>query len=419
MSIVKPFRGVRPAKGLEEKVAAVPYDVVNFEEAREIASLNPFSFLHIEKSEIDLDEGLHIHDMKIFEKARENLKRFISEGTMIRDDKKCYYIYRQVMPIGEKLHSQVGLLAGASVEEYEKDLIKKHEHTRKDKEKERTLHVDTANANTGPVFLAYKQRASIDDIVEEIIKHKPDYDFTATDGIRHTLWVISDDRTINSIAEEFKKIDCLYVADGHHRSAAATGVAQRRRSENPHHSGEEEYNFFLSVIFPADQLYIMDYNRAVKNLAGNTPEQFMEKISKNFIVTKIGKEPYKPEALHTFGMYLEGTWFKLSAKKGTYPEDDPVNSLDVAILQANLLEPILGIKNPREDKNIDFIGGMRGLKELVRLVDSGKFMVSFAMYPTSMEQLMKVADQGHVMPPKSTWFEPKLRSGMVVHLLED
>ncbi len=419
MSVVKPFRGVRPAKGLEEKVAAVPYDVVNFEEAREIALPNPCSFLHIEKSEIDLDPGLHMHDRKIFEKAKENLKKFIAEGTMIRDEKKCYYIYRQIMPIGDKLHSQTGLLAGASVEEYEKDLIKKHEHTRKDKEEERTLHVDTANANTGPVFLAYKQRKSIDDIVENITGQNPDYDFTATDGIRHTLWVVSDEKTINNIADEFKKIDCLYVADGHHRSAAATRVAQRRRSENPHHTGEEEYNFFLSVIFPANQLYIMDYNRAVKNLAGNTPEEFMEKISEKFDIEKVGKEPYKPESLHTFGMYLEGSWFKLSAKKGTYPEEDPVASLDVAILQENLLEPILGIKNPREDKNIDFIGGMRGLKELVKLVDSGKFKVSFAMYPTSMEQLMKVADQGKVMPPKSTWFEPKLRSGMVVHLLED
>ncbi|HPZ09935.1 MAG TPA: DUF1015 family protein [Candidatus Eremiobacteraeota bacterium] len=419
MSVVKPFRGVRPRPDLVEKVAAVPYDVVNFEEACEIARPNPYCFLRIEKSEIDLEPGLHVHDMRIFEKAQENLEKFIKEGTMIRDPKKCYYIYRQIMKIGDKDHSQVGLLAGASVEEYEKDLIKKHEHTRKDKEEERTLHVDTANANTGPVFLAYKQKKSIDAIVDEIIKHKPEYDFTAGDGIKHTLWVVSEDERINKIAEEFKKVDCLYVADGHHRSAAGTRVAQKRREENPHHTGEEEYNFFLSVIFPSNQLYIMDYNRVVKTLGGNTAEEFLNKISKKFTVEKKGKDHFKPGEVHTFGMYLDGLWYKLTAKEGTYPGNDPVNSLDVAILQANLLDPILGIKNPREDKNIDFIGGMRGLKELVRLVDSGKFKVAFAMFPTTMEQLMKVADQGKVMPPKSTWFEPKLRSGMVVHLLED
>lgn len=418
MAVVKPFRGIRPAKDMVEKVAAVPYDVVNYEEAKEIASKNPFSFLRVEKSEIDLDTGLHIHDQKIFDKGRENLEKMIDEGIMISDEKKCYYIYRQIMPLGGGKHTQTGLLAGASVEEYEKDLIKKHEHTRKDKEEERTKHVDTINANTGPVFLTYKAKPSIDALVNKIMEKEPEYDFTASDGIRHTLWVVSENEMIEKISREFKKLECLYVADGHHRSAAGTRVCQKRRSENPHHTGEEEYNFFLSVIFPDNQMHIMDYNRVVKSLDGNSPEEFLEKISDKFTIEKIGPDFYKPEKLHSFGMYLDGLWYKLTAKDDTFPEDDPVNSLDVAILQHNLLEPLLGIKNPREDKNIDFIGGMRGLKELVKLVDSGKFKVAFAMYPTTIEQLMKVADQGKVMPPKSTWFEPKLRSGVVVHLLD-
>jgi len=419
MARVKPFRGIRPAKNMVQKVAAVPYDVVNYEEAKEIASRNPYSFLRIEKSEIDLPPGLHTHDQKIFDRGKENLEKFLSEGIMFQDEKKCFYIYRQIMPLGEKKHSQVGLLAGASVEEYEKDLIKKHEHTRKDKEIERTMHVDTINANTGPVFLTYKAKPSIDKLVAGITEEEPEYDFIADDGIRHTLWVVSGDDLIKKIGEEFEHLDCLYVADGHHRSAAGTRVCQKRRETNPSHSGEEEYNFFLSVIFPHNQMHIMDYNRVVNNIGGFTKEGFIEKISRKFTVEEMGKDFYKPEKVRTFGMYLEGIWYKLTAKEGTFPAEDPVNSLDVAILQNNLLEPLLGIKNPREDKNIDFIGGMRGLKELVRLVDSGKFKVAFAMFPTTIEQLMSVADGEKVMPPKSTWFEPKLRSGMVVHSLED
>ena len=416
MSVVKPFRGVRPRKDKIQEIAAVPYDVVNYEEGKEIGSKNPLSFLRVEKSEIDLEPGFHIHDQKIFEKGRENLQYLINEGLMIQDEKECYYIYRQIMPLGDGKHSQVGLLAGASVEEYEKDLIKKHEHTRKDKEEERTKHVDTVNANTGPVFLTYKAQKTIDDIVKKVMEGTPEYDFFAEDGFQHTLWVVSDEKTINEIKSEFAKIDALYVADGHHRSAAATRVCQSRREKNPSHTGKEEYNFFLSVIFPDNQMYIMDYNRVVKH-TGGTKEEFLKKISEKFTVEEKGTAPYRPEKLHTFGMYLDGKWYKLSAKEGTYPAEDPVNSLDVAIMQHNLLDPILGIKNPREDKNIDFIGGLRGLGELERLVNSGKFKVAFAMYPTTINQLMKVADAGNVMPPKSTWFEPKLRSGVVVHLL--
>ena len=419
MATVKPFRGIRPKKEMADKVASVPYDVVNAEEAREMAKDNPASFLHIVKSEIDLEPGISSGDRRTLNKAKENLDKFIKEGIMFQDEEKCFYIYRQIMPLGDGEHSQAGLLAGASIEEYEKDLIKKHEHTRKVKEEERTNHVDIVNANTGPVFLTYKARKEIDEVINEIMKSEPEYDFTAIDGIKHTLWPVSDKETIKKIEDEFKKLDCLYVADGHHRSAAGTRVGQMRREKNKNHTGEEEYNFFLSVIFPHDQMYIMDYNRVVNNIGDNSPEEFIEKISEKFTVKKIGPCFYKPEEVHTFGMYLEGNWYKLTAKEGTYPADDPVNSLDVAILQNNLLEPLLGIKNPREDKNIDFIGGMRGLGELVKRVDSGKFKVAFAMYPTTIEQLMSVADKGEVMPPKSTWFEPKLRSGMVVHSLED
>lgn len=418
MAKVMPFRGLRPKPELAAQVAALPYDVMNSEEARQMAEGNPVSFLHISKAEIDLPPGTDPHDGPVYAKARENLSRFIEEGTLCQDVVKCFYIYRQVMPGDGGPHSQVGLVAGASVEEYQRDLIRKHEQTRRDKEDDRTLHVDTLGANTGPVFLTYPARKSIDELISSIMEQAPEYDFTSSDGIRHTLWVVSDPGQVKQIKAEFAAIPILYVADGHHRSAAACRVMEARKSQNPAHTGAEEYNFFLSVIFPHDQMQIMDYNRVVKDLAGQSPAAFLARVAEKFQVEELGAQPEKPRQKHAFGMYLGKTWYRLTPRPGTWPAEDPVAGLDVSILQNNLLDPVLGIKDPRTDKRIDFVGGIRGLQELVRLVDEGRFQVAFALFPTSIEDLMQVAEQGKFMPPKSTWFEPKLRSGLVVHLLE-
>jgi len=414
MAVIKPFRGLRPKKELAEKVASPPYDVLSSEEAREMAKNNPYSFLHINKPEIDLPPETDIYDEAVYQKGRENLDRFIKEGILIQDEKPMFYVYRQIM--GN--HSQIGLVAGASVEEYEKGLIKKHELTRADKEEDRVKHVNTLNAQTGPVFLTYKAKPEIDALINKIIEDEPEYDFTADDGIRHTFWLVDKEEDIQKLQDLFKELDCLYVADGHHRSAAAMRVKQMRLAQNPNHTGEEEYNYFLTVIFPHDQMYIMDYNRVVKDLNGLSKEEFLKKVEEKFEVKKLGSTAEKPKKKHEFVIYLDGEWYQLKAKPGTFNENDPVEQLDVSILMKNLLVPILGIGDPRKDKRIDFVGGIRGLEELKRRVDSGDWKVAFGLYPTSIEDLMAIADAGKIMPPKSTWFEPKLRSGLVIHKLD-
>ncbi|MCD6330516.1 MAG: DUF1015 domain-containing protein [Candidatus Cloacimonetes bacterium] len=412
MPDVRPFKGLRPAPELAEKVAAPPYDVLNSEEARELVKDNPYSYLHVSKPEIDLPAGIDQYDQRVYEKGVENFQKMIADKILIQDDKPCFYIYRQIM--GD--HEQTGIVAAASVEDYDSGIIKIHEYTRQDKEQDRAKHVDMLGANTGPVFLTYHAKQQIDSIVEACKKEDPLYDFTSSDGIRHTLWSVNDETMIGQIIREFDALDYLYVSDGHHRSAAASRVQKIRKENNPDHTGDEEYNYFLTVIFPDDQMYIMDYNRVVKDLNGLSDEDFIKKVSEKFMVERQASH-YKPEKKHTFGMYIDGNWYKLTAKPGIFDENDPVESLDVSILHRNIMEPLLGIVNPRKDKRIDFVGGIRGLNELEKLVDSGKFHVAFAFFPTSIDDLMKVADSNNVMPPKSTWFEPKLRSGLITHLL--
>jgi uncharacterized protein (DUF1015 family) len=413
MARIEPFRAWRPRPESAEKVASPPYDVVNTQEAREMAKDNPLSFLHVVKPEIDLAPGTDVYAAEVYAKGAENLQRLVEQGILLREPEPAFYLYRQRM--GD--HVQTGVVAGASVDEYEADLIKKHENTRRVKEDDRTRHVEALNANTGPVFLTYHARPEIDALVAELTAKAPDYDFTAPDGVQHTLWVVSEAAARNRLREAFEQVPVLYVADGHHRSAAATRVRAQRQAKNPGHTGEEPYNFFLTVIFPHDQMMIMDYNRVVRDLAGMTAETFLEKVQEKFDVSSTS-EP-GPQTARTFGMYLNGQWRRLTARPGTFPADDPVLSLDVAILQDNLLAPVLGIGDPRSDERIDFVGGIRGLGELERLVDSGDWTVAFAMHPTSIEQLFMVADAGKVMPPKSTWFEPKLRSGLIVRPLDD
>jgi len=414
MAKIKPFRGVRPAEEMIKEVASPPYDVLNSKEARVQVKDNPYSFLHVVKPEVDLPENINIYDEAVYLKGKKNLDNLIKNGILIQDEKPCFYLYRLIMDNID----EIGLVVGASIEDYENNVIKKHEHTRADKEADRIKHVDTLNANTGPVFLTYKAREDMNNLVDELIKEKPVYDFEADDGIKHIFWKINREQDIQKIMDIFSKIDYMYVADGHHRSASGTIVGQRRREANLNHTGEEEYNYFLSVIFPHDQLYIMDYNRIVKDLNDLNEDKFLKLIEEKFILEKFSTDkPFQPDHLHNFGMYLDGNWYKLTVKQGTFPEDDPVKSLDVSILQENLLTPILGIGDPRKDKRIDFVGGIRGLEELSRRVDAGE-AVAFSMFPTSIEQLMAIADAGKVMPPKSTWFEPKLRSGVIVHLLD-
>lgn len=414
MSVIKPFKGLRPIQQYAEKVASPPYDVINSEEAREIVKGNPYSFLHVNKPEIDLPRGTDLYSDEVYRQGAKNLKKLIDDGIIVQDEKPCFYIYKQIM--GE--HEQIGLVAGASVEEYDNDLIKKHELTRVDKENDRLRHILSLNAQVGPVFLTYTAKQSIDSIINELIQKKPVYDFSGDDGIKHIFWVVSEDDDIQKIQREFAGIDCLYVADGHHRSAAASRACQELKSKNPDHSGDEEYNYFLSVIFPHNQMYIMDYNRVIKDLNGLTKEDFFDKISANFLVRKYSHtDSYKPVIKHDFGMYLDGNWYKLSAIPGTWNESEPTERLDVSILYNNLLQPVLGIGNPRTDKRIDFVGGIRGMKELERRVNSGEMTIAFSLFATSIEDLMAIADAGKIMPPKSTWFEPKLRSGLVIHQL--
>ena len=412
MATIKPFRGFRPA-GHADKIACPPYDVLNSAEARQMAAGNEHSFLHIDKPEIDLPEDTDLYAPEVYQKAKENLERFIQTGVLKQDAKDCFYLYAQTMDG----RTQYGLVAAASCDEYDKGIVRKHELTRKDKEEDRTRHISALSATTGPVFLTYPDRKDINEKIAEIAAEFPVYDFTADDGIKHTLWVIDAPADIKFLMDAFAQIPTLYIADGHHRSAAAANVARQRKAHNPKHTGQEKYNFFLSVIFPAGQLYVMDYNRLVKDLNGLTSETFLKKISEKFDVAPTGLE--KPQKRHEFGMYLDGKWYTLRAKKGSFDAADPVAALDVSILQENLLAPVLGIGDPRTDKRIDFVGGIRGIGELKKRVDSGAWKVAFSMFPTSMEELMKVADAHKIMPPKSTWFEPKLRSGLVVYKYEN
>lgn len=414
MAIIKPFKGIRPQKELVEKIASRPYDVLNSEEARAEAAGNEMSLYHIIKPEIDFPVGTDEHDEKVYRKAAENFEKFQKNGWLIQDGKENYYVYAQTM----NGKTQYGLVVCAYVDDYMTGKIKKHELTRKDKEEDRMKHVRVNNANVEPVFFAYPHNNELDAIVKEVTKGKPEYDFVAElDGFRHTFWLIEDEAKIKRITEIFATIPSLYIADGHHRSAAAALVGDEKRRQNPAHKGNEEYNYFMAVCFPDDQLTIIDYNRVVKDLNGLTDEQFIEKLKKNFDVELKGKDIYKPSKLHNFSMYLSGNWYSLTAKAGTYDDKDPIGVLDVTVSSNLILDEILGIKDLRTDKRIDFVGGIRGLGELKRRVDSGEMRVAFALYPVSMQQLIDIADTNNIMPPKTTWFEPKLRSGLVIHKL--
>lgn len=415
MAIIKPFRGLRPPKDLVEQVASRPYDVLNSEEARQEAGDNEKSLYHIIRPEIDFPVGTDEHDPAVYLKAADNFKKFQEKGWLVQDDKPCYYVYAQTM----NGKTQYGLVVGAYVPDYMNGVIKKHELTRRDKEEDRMKHVRVNNANIEPVFFAYPDNEEIDQIVAKYTARKPEYDFIAPlDGFGHTFWVIDDDADIDRITGLFAQMPALYIADGHHRSAAAALVGAEKAAQNPNHKGDEEYNYFMAVCFPANQLTIIDYNRVVKDLNGLTDEAFLEKLAENFIVELKGAEIYKPQALHNFALYLAGNWYSLTAKAGTYDDNDPIGVLDVTISSNLILDRILGIKDLRSDKRIDFVGGIRGLGELKRRVDSGEMRVALALYPVTMRQLMDIADSGNIMPPKTTWFEPKLRSGLVIHKLD-
>lgn len=414
MPVLKPFKGYRANPELADKVACRPYDVLSSEEAREEAKGNPFSFLHVIKSEIDLPENIDIHTQPVYDKAIENLKKFITEGTLVQDNKPCYYVYAQTM-FGK---TQYGIVGGAFIEDYENNLIKKHELTRPDKEEDRMIHIRETNFNAEPVFFAFPDHKEIDIIIEDVILLPPVVDFIAVDGIGHQLWVVDNEAKVERLEYLFKnEVPCLYVADGHHRTAAASRVGAEKRAKNPKHNGTEEYNFFLSVNFPASQLRIIDYNRLLKDLNGLSASEFIEKLKTGFDVELKGADEYRPTKLHNFSMYLEGQWYSLTAKQGTYDDKDPVGVLDVSILTKLVLDPIVNIGDLRTSKRIDFVGGIRGLGELKKRVDSGEMKCAFALYPVSMKQLMDIADTGNIMPPKTTWFEPKLRSGLVLHEL--
>ncbi len=415
MAILKPFKGLRPPVDIVEKVASRPYDVLNTEEARKEAAENPQSLLHITKAEIDLPAGTDEHSQEVYDKVVENFKMFQDKGWLVQDPEEKYYVYAQTMDG----RTQYGIMGAAHIDDYFNNNIKKHELTRKDKEEDRMIHVRITNANVEPVFFSYPANANIDKIVAEVVKNKPVYDFVADDGFGHHFWVIDDKATINRITEIFKnEIPYLYVADGHHRTAAAALVGQEKRKNNPNHTGKEEYNYFMTVIFPDNQLKIIDYNRVVKNLNGLSQEEFMAKLKENFVVEKMGSDIYKPNKLHEFSMYIDHNWYRLTAKAGTYDDSDPIGVLDVTILSNLVLDKVLGIKDLRTSKDIDFVGGIRGLGELKRRVDSGEMAAAFALYPVSMKQLIDIADTGNIMPPKTTWFEPKLRSGLAIHVLE-
>ena len=414
MAKVKPFRGLRPPVDLVEKVESRPYDVLDSEEARTEAGNNEKSLYHIIKPEINFPKGTSEYDPRVYKSAAEQLKKFREQRWLVQDSQEDYYLYAQTM----NGKTQYGLVVGACVEDYLSGVIKKHELTRKDKEDDRMKHVRITNANMEPVFLAYPDNSVLNDLIIRYAATRPLYDFIAPiDGFRHQFWVISDQSDIQTITEEFAKIPSLYIADGHHRTAAAARVGQEKAQNDPNHTGKEEYNYFMAVCFQASQLTILDYNRVVKDLNGMTSEIFLKALSEDFIVEKMGPEEYKPSKLHEFSIYLDSNWYKLEARPGTYDDHDPIGVLDVDISSRLILDKLMGIKDLRTDKRIDFVGGLRGLKELRRRVDSGDMRWALALYPVSMGQIMNIADSGKIMPPKATWFEPKLRSGLIVHLL--
>ena len=411
---VKPFRGIRPPKALAKQVSSRPYDVLNSEEARKEAEGNEMSLYHIIKPEINFEDGTDEHDERVYAMARQQFDLFREKGWLMQDEKDCYYIYAQTMDG----RTQYGLVLAAWVEDYMDGRIMKHELTRRDKEEDRMKHVRVNNANVEPVFFAYPHREDLDSIIAKVVAGEPEYDFVSDlDGFGHTFWVIRDAETISRITTIISEIPAMYIADGHHRSAAAALVGNEKKLQNPNHVGDEEYNYFLAVCFPDNQLHIMDYNRVVKDLNGMTEEQFLEALKEDFEVEVVGADVYRPEALHVFALYLAGKWYKLTAKAGRYDNEDPIGVLDVTISSNLILDKLLGIKDLRSDKRIDFVGGIRGLEELSRRVDSGEMKMALALYPVTMDQLIRIADTGNIMPPKTTWFEPKLRSGLVIHEL--
>lgn len=416
MATIKPFKALRPPRQYAEELACLPYDVMNEAEARKMAEGKERSLLHITRSEIDLPEGIDVHSQEVYDKSVENFRKWQEKGWLLQDEKPAYYIYAQTMDG----RTQYGLVGAASVDDYLKGIIKKHELTRPDKEEDRMIHVRVNNANIEPVFFTYPSVQEIDDIVSDIVsKQVPDYDFVAEDGFGHHFWVVDDKTTVAAIEKLFeKKVPYTYVADGHHRTAAAALVGKERREQNPGYNGDEEFNYFLAVHFPDNQLKIIDYNRLVKDLNGLSPEEFIAKLGEKFVVEKKGADIYRPTSLHNFGMYLQGEWYSMTAREGTYDDSDPIGVLDVTILTNSVLSPLLDIQDLRRSKRIDFVGGIRGLGALEKRVDSGEMKAAFALYPVSMKQLIDIADSGNIMPPKTTWFEPKLRSGLAIHLLD-
>ena len=414
MAKVKPFRGLRPPKQFVEQVASKPYDVLSSEEARAEAEGNEKSLYHIIKPEIDFEPGTGEHEQKVYDKAVENFQKFQREGWLVQDEKEQYYLYAQTMDG----RTQYGLVVGASVDDYLTGKIKKHELTRKEKEVDRMHHIEINNANIEPVFLSFPTNEVLERVIAQTAKTQPEYDFVSEDGIGHTLWCISDDAVINEITEAFAKIPYLYIADGHHRTAAAAHVGEEKAKADPNHTGKEEYNYLLAVCFPESHLKVMDYNRVVKDLNGLTDEEFLQKVGEKFVVEDKGTEIYRPAALHNFSLYLGGKWYSLTAKEGTYDDNDPIGVLDVKISSDYILRDILNIVDLRTDKRIDFVGGIRGLGELKDRVDSGEMKMALALYPVTMRQIIDIADSGNIMPTKATWFEPKLRSGFIIHKLD-
>ncbi|MDU5260822.1 MAG: DUF1015 family protein [Clostridium celatum] len=411
MAIVRAFKAFRPKVGLESKIAALPYDVMNSEEAREMVRDNEYSFLHVDRAEVNLPKDTNIYDKAVYEKARDILDKMIQDGLYVQDDNPCMYIYRQTM----NGNSQTGLVICAAIDDYINDKIKKHEHTRKDKEIDRINHVDYCDANTGAIFLTYRNQTEISKIMDKWIQNEPLYDFISEDGNGHIIWIINNDSDIKKLTTLFKAIDSLYIADGHHRAKSAVEVGLKRRRENPGYTGEEEFNYFLAIVYPDNELEVLDYNRTVKDLNGLNEDEFLSAIEKNFKI-KVSKEAVKPKKKHTFGMYMNNIWYELEAKDGTFNEEDPMERLDVSILQNNLLSPILGIDDPTKSDRIEFIGGIRGIKELEKRANKD-MKVSFSMFATTIDDIMSIADSGMIMPPKSTWFEPKPRSGLFIHKL--
>lgn len=415
MAIVKPFRGIRPPKNLVEKIESYPYDVLSSEEARKSASDNEMSFYHVNMPEINFPDDVVAEDPRVYEEARKQFKSFLDKGWLKQDSDEYYYLYAQSLSPDK---TQYGLVVAASASDYHKGVIKRHELTRREKEDDRMRHVLATDANVGPAFFAYPDNDTLNSIISRYAHTEPEYDFVAPeDGFRHRFWVINNSEDIATITQEFAKMPALYIADGHHRSAAAVRVADEKAKANPQNTGKEEYNFFMAVCFPASELTILDYNRVVKDLNGMSTEDFLKALEKDFVVMQVGTDEYRPRHRHEFSLYVDGSWYSLTARPGTYDDNDPIGSLDVDISSRLILDKLMGIKDLRSDKRVDFVGGLRGLKELKNRVDSGEMRWALALYPVSMEEIMKIADSGNIMPPKATWFEPKLRSGLVIHKL--